>query len=560
MIWKTAIAVLFTLSSAATSATARTNVSGTITSSLWTLDGSPYFVTDSVTVPSGEVLTVEPGVQVRFSKSARLYIEGAILANGTEDDSVLFVSDSRAGWGGLWISGGETSILTYVRITGGTNEWRPWILEERLNGGALRITGNGTHVTLENSVISRSEAQRGGGLYADSATVTLVDCTVRDNFSSNRGGGISVGACPSLRLVRCLVIGNRTHDRGGGLYPFSRSVVRADSCTFIGNRSGDDGAGAYIDSSLATFRQCVWTGNRAGDAGGAISVRNDARGEFYDCLMYDNHSGMAHAGGLCIWTSEVYAKRCLIWGNSSEGQGAGICAQHHSTVELDQCTIARNWIHTGDLDYHYGGLFSWFDCDLTVTNSIIWGNSSNQAGAWHRSKLSISYSHVGGDTVWAGQGNIIDDPLFVDPDGGDYRLTASSPCIDTGDPSAPLDPDGTRADMGGVPHHSPLVMTPGGPSPALQLRPNYPNPFNPSTTIEYDLDQNAVVLVIVFNAMGQRIRTLVDEIQEPGQHSVLWDGTDSDGRRVASGLYSYIVARDAGEGCAKLARRMILLR
>ncbi len=84
----------------------------------------------------------------------------------------------------------------------------------------------------------------------------------------------------------------------------------------------------------------------------------------------------------------------------------------------------------------------------TVTNSIAWGNVSNNFEGF--APGSLSYSN--GDPVLAGPaGNINLDPLFVNAVGGDLSLAPSSPCIDSGDPLAPTDPDGTRADMGALP-------------------------------------------------------------------------------------------------------------
>ena len=64
---------------------------------------------------------------------------------------------------------------------------------------------------------------------------------------------------------------------------------------------------------------------------------------------------------------------------------------------------------------------------------------------------SITFSCI--QNGWPGEGNITADPLFVDPAKGDYRLSEQSPCIDAGDPKSPLDPDGTRADMGAFYYH-----------------------------------------------------------------------------------------------------------
>ena len=66
---------------------------------------------------------------------------------------------------------------------------------------------------------------------------------------------------------------------------------------------------------------------------------------------------------------------------------------------------------------------------------------------------------------------------------------------------------------------------------------NYPNPFNPSTKIGYSLPQAEHVSMIVYNAIGQRIKTLVDERKAAGHHAAIWDGTDEDGKIVPNGAY-----------------------
>jgi choice-of-anchor B domain-containing protein len=75
-----------------------------------------------------------------------------------------------------------------------------------------------------------------------------------------------------------------------------------------------------------------------------------------------------------------------------------------------------------------------------------------------------------------------------------------------------------------------------GASSVVSMR-NYPNPFNPSTTISYELTTSGQVTLVVFDVGGRRIRTLVNETQQAGRHVAAWDGTDSDGGRIASGVY-----------------------
>ncbi len=71
----------------------------------------------------------------------------------------------------------------------------------------------------------------------------------------------------------------------------------------------------------------------------------------------------------------------------------------------------------------------------------------------------------------------------------------------------------------------------------FELEPNYPNPFNPQTTIQYSIPVSGHVRLHIFNVFGQEIRTLVDAKQSAGRHSVIWNGQNNFGERVASGIY-----------------------
>ncbi|MDP8202773.1 MAG: carboxypeptidase regulatory-like domain-containing protein [Candidatus Tenebribacter burtonii] len=72
----------------------------------------------------------------------------------------------------------------------------------------------------------------------------------------------------------------------------------------------------------------------------------------------------------------------------------------------------------------------------------------------------------------------------------------------------------------------------------LQLN-AYPNPFNPSTNINYNLSSKLKVVLQVFNVKGQKVRTLVNETQNAGYHNIVWNGKDDNSRNVTSGIYFY---------------------
>lgn len=91
---------------------------------------------------------------------------------------------------------------------------------------------------------------------------------------------------------------------------------------------------------------------------------------------------------------------------------------------------------------------------------------------------------------------------------------------------------------------------------SYRLEANYPNPFNPSTTIRYTLGQAGETTLKVYNLRGELVRVLVDETQAAGEHSVVWDGKDDSGRLVTSGVYILTIV----SGDFRKSQRMTLLK
>ncbi|MDD3732863.1 MAG: FlgD immunoglobulin-like domain containing protein [candidate division Zixibacteria bacterium] len=76
------------------------------------------------------------------------------------------------------------------------------------------------------------------------------------------------------------------------------------------------------------------------------------------------------------------------------------------------------------------------------------------------------------------------------------------------------------------------------------LSPNYPNPFNPLSLIEYHLPRTSRVQLMIYNSLGQRVKILVNETQKDGTYLVKWNGTDDNGQKVSSGIYLYRIEAD----------------
>jgi hypothetical protein len=90
----------------------------------------------------------------------------------------------------------------------------------------------------------------------------------------------------------------------------------------------------------------------------------------------------------------------------------------------------------------------------------------------------------------------------------------------------------------------------------FELAQNFPNPFNPATSIKFTLPEPGRAALEIYNVLGQRVRTLVDEALPAGLYTVTWDGTDWDGHEVGSGIYFYRLKY----GDFTEQRKMVLLK
>ncbi|MCL1827332.1 MAG: T9SS type A sorting domain-containing protein [Candidatus Cloacimonetes bacterium] len=107
-----------------------------------------------------------------------------------------------------------------------------------------------------------------------------------------------------------------------------------------------------------------------------------------------------------------------------------------------------------------------------------------------------------------------------------------------------------------VPVTETSIVDPDTPVLATRLESNYPNPFNPSTTIYYELNESSQASIEVYNIKGQLIKTLVNNHHEAGRHTVIWDGTDNNNGNVSAGVYLYRLKTNNYEE----TKRMIMVK
>jgi hypothetical protein len=126
-------------------------------------------------------------------------------------------------------------------------------------------------------------------------------------------------------------------------------------------------------------------------------------------------------------------------------------------------------------------------------------------------------------------------------------------------PGAPVDRNEIYRDVTRGWLHGAFVgpnITAGGAPPAYGLAQNFPNPFNPSTTIRFSMKAKGLVTVRIYDVSGRLVRALVEEVRDAGSHAVVWNGTNDLGAKAASGIYFY---RMETEGFAA-TKKLVLLR
>jgi len=256
-----------------------------------------------------------------------------------------------------------------------------------------------------------------GILFSDNENDFSIENMTVKNGNANNGGGMScVNSNPSLKN---LTITGNSASKGGGIR-CSNSNPSLIDVTITGN-SASQGGGMYCFlHSNPSLQNVTITGNYA--VGGC---------------------------GIYCYNSSPNLVNVSITDNTASDKGGGLYCNNSSYPNLENVTI------TGNFAENYGsGIYSRLFSNPNLINSIVWNNTPQEING----SVTVTYSDIAGG--WTGTGNINEDPLFVDLLSGDYHLTENSPCIDAGDPTFPLDPDGTISDMGAYYFHQTAPLDP----------------------------------------------------------------------------------------------------
>ncbi len=222
-------------------------------------------------------------------------------------------------------------------------------------------------------------------------------------------------------------------------------------------------------------------------------------------------------------------------------------------VDSHQPSVLNNTIVTGAASEDKG-IFC-VNTPVYLTNNIIVGDGGSVGLFCQNMFPENSYNDIWNHSTpyqgcFAGIGDFSVDPLFVGGNPYDYHLMEESPCINAGNPIF-QDPDGTCSDMGA--YYYPMTSAPPSPDITVPdhhwLGGNYPNPFNPETTIPFALSYRTTMTLDVFNIQGQYVARLWEGELGAGEHKMTWSAGN-----MPSGLYFYRL--DTGD--VQLCRKMIL--
>lgn len=364
---------------------------------------------------------------------------------------------------GLGVAANSPSATYYVASNGlDTADGLNWITAVRTisNGiakataaGDVVLVSNGVYVLATNLYIPRAITVRG----VNGAAATVVDgantnrClwmthtnAVFDGFTITRGSNASPGGGGVLfqyggTLQNCIVVSNTTSANGGGIYAAASGsqIGVISNCTIAQNSAVANGGIYMVSGGLLINSRVV--SNTASVSCGGVGITLDGL-VMNSVIGYNLATNSGLGGG--VWLNQGGTLRnCLIVSNGAN-KGGGVYFVYGSGV-VQNCTIVNNWATNAAGGGEGGGGGVYYQTGAgstgTVVNSIVYNNwAPGTAGSnWSvQYKGRMSYSCTAPTnmlmTGFAPEGNIENDPLFVQPATGDFRLRKGSPSINTG--------------------------------------------------------------------------------------------------------------------------------
>ncbi|MDX2473868.1 MAG: S8 family serine peptidase [Candidatus Krumholzibacteria bacterium] len=490
--------------------------------------------------------------------------------NTTEVDGFLVTGGGGATFGGIPYSGeygggimmnGTSPTLRNIEVTGNT------VGDDSQLGAGGGVALNNSSAVLENVHIHDNTAVYGAGLFAFESTPTLIDCVIENNDSiftnltySPVGGGIHA-LDSDLTLVDCTISGHLEQINGGGIYLAGTNAVSSLDMTggaISGNSAKDNGGGLYITGGTLTVRRVLIDGNTKTATssfmhGGGIYAT--AAVVLLDSLTCTNNQGMVGGAMNLVGNTSATVSNSVLTNNISQFWGGGLAYESNAAGTISGNTIAGNSATTGGAGIYLAGSAPVISNNIAAFNTG--GPTYANGMALLSAPASLSCNDVFGNdgADYSGQpdptgsnGNISVDPVFCNAGTGSYGIATNSPCAVANSGSCGL--IGALASGCG---ESAVPDENAGVPMAFRVDQNFPNPFNPKTTIQFALPSAGRTRVNIFDVAGRHVRTLLDDDLAANTHQVSWTGDDDSGRTVSAGVYFYMVTSGESRSVGRMA-------
>ena len=257
---------------------------------------------------------------------------------------------------------------------------------------------------------------------------TFDNMTITNNESCCHGGGVWTNNSgddePGWVMTNSFISGNSGGWNGGGI-AFFYSAPTLINVDFIDNSAGWSGGAVAAMMSSPNITDCTINNNQSTEnGGGAFAIGGESVPIIEDCIISENTAGENGGGLMYNGIPNAILNRVFIVDNHAEEFSGGFQLAGGGSSIISNVTVSGNTSGQG------GGIGLAYTSYADITNSIVWNNSGDEIDLQTSSDINIIYSNIQGD--YDGVGNIDSDPLFVDPEMGNYNLQYGSPCIDAG--------------------------------------------------------------------------------------------------------------------------------
>ena len=349
-----------------------TDVGGIIDSdTTWTLVKSPYIVTGNVLVMEGVTLTVEPGVVVNFNSGMVLGIDGTLIARGTKDNMINFTSNQQPQAPGDWgnISFNDTSTDAVYDDTG--NYIGGSILEySKIEYGGSEGNGvvslNKTHPLITNCIIQHNSVT---GIYSGnhfSGHDRFTNNIIKNNTTSNEGGGIRLICTDGFTIINNIVINNS----GGGISSSCMAGTFTISNNIFANNSSVSGGGIKIavnnGGSTINITNNTLNNNYITSHGKELFISNPVGSTFN--VTNNTIESKSLSTSSIIYANSVYAN--FLHFNYNNFRTNGYAIYNNETSQID---AENNWWGTTTESEIQAKIYDWFDdASLGIVDYTPW--------------------------------------------------------------------------------------------------------------------------------------------------------------------------------------------